>query len=48
MLVYVLVLYADGFVFLQEEQRLRAKQAKEDLEDFLLTTEKINSTVKYR
>ena len=36
------------FVLLQEEQRLRAKQAKEDLEDFLLTTEKINSTIKYR
>lgn len=32
----------------REEQRLRAKQAKEDLEDFLLTTEKINSTIKYR
>jgi len=40
-------IYTDGFV-LQEEQRLKAKQAKEDLEDFLLTTEKINSTIKYR
>lgn len=32
----------------KEEQRLRAKQAKEDLEDFLLTTEKIHSNIKYR
>jgi len=36
------------FVVLQEEQRLRAKQAKEDLEDFLLTTDKIHSNIKYR
>jgi len=36
------------FILLQEEQRLRAKQAKEDLEDFLLTTEKIHSSIKYR
>ena len=35
-------------VFLQEEQRMRVKQAKEDLEQFLLTTKKMNSTIKYR
>ncbi|XP_050419250.1 pre-mRNA-processing factor 40 homolog A [Patella vulgata] len=31
----------------KEEQRLRAKQAKEDLEKFLLTSDKINSSIKY-
>ena len=40
--------YVVNSCLFQEEQRLRAKQAKEDLEDFLLTTEKINSTIKYR
>lgn len=33
---------------LQENERLRVKQAKEDLEKFLLTTDKINSAIKYR
>ena len=33
---------------LQEEHRLKAKQAKEDLEEFLLTTDKMHSTIKYR
>jgi len=32
---------------LQEEARLRAKQAKEDLEKFLLSHEKMTSSVKY-
>lgn len=32
----------------QEEQRMRVKQAKEDLEQFLLTTKDMNSTIKYR
>ena len=32
----------------QEEQRLRIKKAKEDLEDFLLHTDKMNSMIKYR
>jgi pre-mRNA-processing factor 40 len=32
----------------KEEQRLRAKQAKEELEDFLMTCNKMNSTIKYR
>ncbi|XP_067650087.1 pre-mRNA-processing factor 40 homolog A-like isoform X2 [Haliotis asinina] len=31
----------------KDEQRLRAKQAKEDLEHFLCNNEKMNSTVKY-
>ena len=31
----------------KEEQRIRAKQAKEDLEKFLLSNEKMNSSVKY-
>lgn len=31
----------------KEEQRIRAKQAKEDLEQFLLHSDKMNSTVKY-
>ncbi|PVD30953.1 hypothetical protein C0Q70_10229 [Pomacea canaliculata] len=31
----------------QEEQRIRAKQAKEDLEQFLLNSDKMNSTIKY-
>ncbi|XP_055386207.1 pre-mRNA-processing factor 40 homolog A isoform X2 [Condylostylus longicornis] len=31
----------------KEESRLRAKKAKEDLEEFLMTTEKMNSTIKY-
>ncbi|XP_071534468.1 pre-mRNA-processing factor 40 homolog B isoform X13 [Panulirus ornatus] len=31
----------------KEEQRLRAKKAKEDLEQFLLNSERMNSTVKY-
>nr|XP_022309499.1 pre-mRNA-processing factor 40 homolog A-like [Crassostrea virginica] len=31
----------------KEEQRLRAKQAKEDLEHFLLHADKMNSSVKY-
>uniref|UniRef100_A0A0L8I8J1 Pre-mRNA-processing factor 40 homolog B n=1 Tax=Octopus bimaculoides TaxID=37653 RepID=A0A0L8I8J1_OCTBM len=31
----------------KEEQRLRTKQAKEDLENFLLNSDKMNSTVKY-
>ncbi|ESO98511.1 hypothetical protein LOTGIDRAFT_174239 [Lottia gigantea] len=31
----------------KEEQRLRMKQAKEDLEKFLMSNEKMNSTVKY-
>lgn len=34
-------------VRLQEEQRQKAKQAKEDLEMFLLNSDKMNSTVKY-
>ena len=33
---------------LQEAERLRAKQAKEDLEEFLLNHEEVNSTLKYR
>ena len=33
--------------FLQEEQRLRLKQAKEDLEQFLLNHDKMNSSIKY-
>ena len=33
--------------FYQEENRLRAKQAKEDLEQFLLHTERMNSSIKY-
>ena len=32
---------------LQEEQRLRLKQAKEDLEQFLLSHDKMNSNIKY-
>ncbi|XP_013421515.1 pre-mRNA-processing factor 40 homolog A [Lingula anatina] len=32
----------------KEQERLRAKQAKEDLENFLLHTDKIHSTIKYR
>ncbi len=32
----------------QEEARLKAKKAKEDLEEFLLSTDKINSGIKYR
>ena len=32
----------------KEEQRLRMKQAKEDLEQFLMHHEKMTSTVKYR
>merc|ERR1711988_1886410 len=32
----------------KEEQRLRAKKAKEDLEKYLLDTDKMHSTVKYR
>ena len=35
------------FVGVQEEQRIRAKQAKEDLEQFLLNNDKMNSSVKY-
>ncbi|XP_059148733.1 pre-mRNA-processing factor 40 homolog B-like isoform X2 [Physella acuta] len=31
----------------KEEQRLRAKQAKEDLEQFLMNSEKMNSSIKY-
>ncbi|XP_076461336.1 pre-mRNA-processing factor 40 homolog A-like isoform X2 [Babylonia areolata] len=31
----------------KEEQRIRAKQAKEDLEQFLLHSDKMNSSVKY-
>ncbi|KAF2347490.1 FF domain [Trinorchestia longiramus] len=31
----------------KEEQRLKAKKAKEDLEQFLLSNERMNSTVKY-
>ncbi|KAK3592975.1 hypothetical protein CHS0354_023197 [Potamilus streckersoni] len=31
----------------KEEQRLRAKQAKEDLEQFLLSSDKMNSSIKY-
>ncbi|CAH0771100.1 unnamed protein product [Bemisia tabaci] len=31
----------------REEQRLRAKKAKEDLEEFLMTTDKINSSTRY-
>lgn len=31
----------------QEEQRLRAKKAKEDLEHFLLNNERMSSTIKY-
>lgn len=31
----------------REEQRLRAKQSKENLEKFLMTTDKIDSTTKY-
>lgn len=31
----------------KEEARLRAKKAKEDLEKFLMTTDKMNSTLKY-
>lgn len=31
----------------KEEQRLRAKQAKEDLEQFLLNSDKMNSSIKY-
>lgn len=31
----------------KEEQRIRAKQAKEDLEQFLLINDKMNSSVKY-
>ncbi|PVD30955.1 hypothetical protein C0Q70_10231, partial [Pomacea canaliculata] len=31
----------------KEEQRIRAKQAKEDLEQFLLNSDKMNSTIKY-
>ena len=31
----------------KEEQRLKAKKAKEDLEQFLLTSERMNSTIKY-
>jgi len=31
----------------KEEQRLRLKKAKEDFEDFLMTHERVNSTVKY-
>ena len=34
-------------VAVQEEQRIRAKQAKEDLEQFLLNNDKMNSSVKY-
>lgn len=34
-------------VCLKEEQRIRAKQAKEDLEQFLLNSDKMNSTIKY-
>ena len=37
----------DMFVGVQEEQRIRAKQAKEDLEQFLLNNDKMNSSVKY-
>ena len=37
-----------SLLFKYEEQRLKMKQAKEDLEKFLLTSEKIHSTVKYR
>ena len=32
----------------KEEARLRMKQAKEDLEQFLMGTDKITSSVKYR
>lgn len=31
----------------REEQRLKAKQSKENLEKFLMSTDKMNSTVKY-
>lgn len=31
----------------KEEQRLRAKKAKEDLEEFLMTSDRMNSTVRY-
>lgn len=31
----------------REEQRLRAKKAKEDLEEFLMTNERMNSTIRY-
>ena len=30
-----------------EEQRLRIKKAKEDLEEFLMTTERMTSTMRY-
>ncbi|XP_064647674.1 pre-mRNA-processing factor 40 homolog A-like isoform X2 [Lineus longissimus] len=32
----------------KEEQRLRAKQAKEELEKFLLSTDRMNSQIRYR
>lgn len=31
----------------KEEQRLRAKKAKEDLEEFLMTSDRMNSSVRY-
>uniref|UniRef100_A0A1B6EA38 Pre-mRNA-processing factor 40 homolog B n=1 Tax=Clastoptera arizonana TaxID=38151 RepID=A0A1B6EA38_9HEMI len=31
----------------KEEQRMRAKKAKEDLEDFLMSSEKMHSTIRY-
>lgn len=31
----------------KEEQRLRAKKAKEDLEEFLMSSERMNSSVRY-
>lgn len=31
----------------KEEQRLRTKKAKEDLEEFLMTSDRMNSTLRY-
>ena len=31
----------------KEEQRLRTKKAKEDLEEFLMTSDRMNSTIRY-
>jgi hypothetical protein len=35
-------------IYFQEEQRLKVKKAKDDLESFLLRSSKMNSGVKYR
>ena len=43
--------FGSSFVFLfhtQEEQRLKAKKAKEELQHFLEDHDKINSNVRYR